>query len=68
MKLDPLTKYLFALALAFCQPSTQAGTLLPVAAENGMVAHSIRYRTSLSLSAMHRKGLSKGCTGRSLCR
>lgn len=56
MKLDSPARYLFALALAFCQFNTQAGTLPPVAAENGMVVTAQHLATHVGVDVLKNGG------------
>jgi len=56
MKLDLLAKSLLAAVLALCQLNTQAGTLPPVAAENGMAVTAQHLATHVGVDVLKAGG------------
>jgi gamma-glutamyltranspeptidase/glutathione hydrolase len=56
MKLNPLTKFLLAAALALCQLNTQAASQAPVAAENGMVVTAQHLATHVGVDVLKAGG------------
>ena len=56
MKLDLLTKFLLAAALALCQLNTQAASQAPVAAEHGMVVTAQHLATHVGVDVLKAGG------------